>query len=479
MRWGVRLLGVASTVILARLLEPSDFGVVAMAMLVVGFVDMWVAFGLDVALIQNQAATREHYDTVWTLMILQSAFIATTIAVLAPLAATYFGEPRVSAVLWVVAGAILAGGFGNVGVVEFRKRFEFHKEFVVAIVGKVIGFVVTITSAFALRSYWALVLGIVAGYVSGVVVGYLLHPFRPRLSLARVSELWGFSQWMLVNSFAVYADQKAPELIVGRQFGADALGLYTVAGDVAQLPTTELAQPVNRALFPAFAKLNQDPERANSGLVQAVQAIVMVTLPAGVGLALVAEPLTVVMLGEKWADAAPVLVLLALAGSVRIVSSASGSFMIALGRVKDWGRVLWLQAVGFVLAGVGAGWWLGLEGVAAARLAVALAVFPLPILLLRRMTGLRVREVAAALVRPALASAVMALAVYGVSLVGESSALVLLLSQVVVGMVVYAATIFMLWHGAGRPTGAEEFVMGSIRPYVQGMWRLRGERVGR
>lgn len=144
LRWGMRLLGLLSTVLLARLLSPSDFGLVAMAMLVVAFVQAWLAFGVDTALIQNQDATREHYDTAWTIRILQGVVVAIGVAAAAPFAATYFEEPRITAVLLVLSFAILLGASANIGVVAFRKDLEFDKEFRFQIIGKILGFVVTL-----------------------------------------------------------------------------------------------------------------------------------------------------------------------------------------------------------------------------------------------------------------------------------------------------------------------------------------------
>ena len=156
MRWIDRLIGLVSTLILARLLVPEDFGIVAMASVVVGLIDTLLDLGVGSALIQNRDAGREDFDTAWTMRVIQALGAALILWFAAPLAAEYFRDPRVVDVIRVMALAMLIGGFENIGIVAFQKNMEFGSDFRFFFFRRLAGFIVTISLAFWLHSYWAM-----------------------------------------------------------------------------------------------------------------------------------------------------------------------------------------------------------------------------------------------------------------------------------------------------------------------------------
>jgi len=462
LRWAMRLLGLVSTVILARLLTPADFGLVAMAMLVVAFFEAWLSFGVATALIQNQSATREHYDTAWTLRILQSAVVAGGIAAGAPLAAAYFDEPRVMAVLWVLCPALIVGGLSNIGVVAFRKELEFHKEFGLQITGKLLGFFITVGAALWLRSYWALVIGIVASYGVACALSYAMHPYRPRFSFARIRELWSFSQWMLVRSIGHFAETKADEVLVAGLGSPRQLGLYSVAAELGSMPGSEVAAPLNQALVPGFAKLQHDPHRLAAAYLNVLGTVSAVTFPAGVGLALVAHEAVLVLLGSQWLEAVPLLALLAVFGGVRASNSLAASLLLGSGRAAMAAALSWLNAgllVAIALPVVDA---YGAQGIASAKLAGAVILAVVILAGITYITEVSAKHIVARLWRTVFASALMAVVVTSVPEIG-SGMLVDLIAKVFVGMVSYCAAVLLLWRLAGCPDGAEQFFLGQLR----------------
>jgi PST family polysaccharide transporter len=253
-----RAVGLASTVILARLLVPADFGAVAMAMSVIALIELATAFSFEIALIQKRDPQRVHYDTAWTLNVLLAAGGALVTAALAYPTAAFYGEPRLVPVMWAIGAAWLVSGFENVGIVNFRREMDFAREFRFLALRRVAAFVVTLTAALTLRSYWALVIGMAAGRVFGVLLSYAMHPFRPRFSLFASRELFGFSGWMLANNVAHAVTGRIPQFFVGRLLGAQALGAYTVGAEIAQLAYTEIVAPISRALIPGYSRLAGD-----------------------------------------------------------------------------------------------------------------------------------------------------------------------------------------------------------------------------
>jgi O-antigen/teichoic acid export membrane protein len=175
-----RAVGVISMLILARVLTPADFGLVAMATALIALVELFGGFGLDLALIQHRDATREHFDAGWTMNVLIGALVALLLLVLARPLAWFYDEPQLVALVALLALGPLIQGSKNIGVVAFRKDLNFDREFRFLLAKRLLSSVITVWLALWLRSYWALAIGMVFGRFTGVGISYALHAFRPR-----------------------------------------------------------------------------------------------------------------------------------------------------------------------------------------------------------------------------------------------------------------------------------------------------------
>jgi O-antigen/teichoic acid export membrane protein len=465
MRWTDRLIGIASTLILARLLMPADFGIVAMASLVVTLIDTLLDMGVNSALIQNPKAGRDDFDTAWTLRLGQALLAALLIALLgAPLAAGYFNDARVEDVLRFMALTVVLGGIENIGIVYFQKNMEFGRDFRFFFLRRLAGFVITIALALWLRSYWAMVIGALAGRLVGVWLSYALHDFRPRLSLARIKQLWGFSQWILVRNLGAYGTQQLDKILVGRRTDAATLGAYSLADDIAAMPTGELLAPLGRVLFPAFVQAAHDPAelRRTYCLALGVQAIV--ALPAGVGLALVAETAVPLLLGAQWQAAIPLVQTLALLNVAIALVHGSGYLLLTLGKVRLLAIFSWLQLGMLASLALLAFPQAGAEGIADIRLAVSIiAMLAFLGMVVRAVPGLGWRHVLANVWRPAFATGGMAAALVFFSITPDGAPGLQLVVDVLFGGAVYSALLLLLWFAQKMPTGAEKYLLEKLR----------------
>ena len=165
MRLVVRGAGLINMVILARLLVPEDFGLVAMAMIFVGAIEVFSEFNFDVALIKKQSADRTDYDTAWTLSIIRGGVTAAVLLAIAAPAADLFDEPRLAMVIAVLSLSSVLLGFQNIGVVDFRKSLDFRRDFLFMASGKVVAVIITIGLALIWQNYWALVGGMIGGKI--------------------------------------------------------------------------------------------------------------------------------------------------------------------------------------------------------------------------------------------------------------------------------------------------------------------------
>lgn len=464
MRWTDRLIGFVSTLILARLLAPEDFGIIAMASLVVGLVDAFLALGVHVALIQNHNADESHYNTAWTLRLIQLAIAAALIFLGAPYAADYFNDSRIVPVLGFMALGMLLMGVENIGIVTFQKEMRFGMDFRFIFLKRITGFVITIAAAWLLRNYWALVIGNLAGRAFGAFLSYRMHPMRPRISLEKVREIFSVSQWMLMSSIAAYLNRSLDNMLVGRHENATVVGGYTLANEISAMPTTEVLAPLNRVLFPAFveAKENLGELKRLYLLAQGVQSLI--GMSAGVGLALVANEAVSVLLGEKWHFVVPFVQVLALAYVVESISTSGGYVLITLGKVRSSAFVSLLQ-VGIFSASV----FLLLSDVDAIELALLrlASVFSGLIvsfwLLKRAMHNINFSDLIRILLRPLLATCVMAFTVISIGDAMHVAPLVALVVKILAGAAIYPMAVLLMWYAVGKPEGAESYLLNKVR----------------
>jgi len=461
MRWTDRLIGFVSTLILARLLVPADFGVVAMASLVVGLVDVLLSLGVNVALIRNHNATPAHYNTAWTLRLAQSAIAATVVFVAAPAAALYFNDPRVIPVLRFMALGMLLVGLENIGIITFQKEMRFGLDFRFVFLKRIVGFLTTIIAAWLLRSYWALVIGTLAGRSFGVLLSYQMHPMRPRFSLEKLKEIFSVSQWMLVNSIASYVNRNLDKILVGRRANATIVGGYTLADEISAMPSTEVLAPLNRVLFPAFVAAKNDLAELKRLylLAQGVQSLLGIS--AGVGLALVAHEAVMVLLGEKWLFVVPFVQVLALANVVDSITTSGRYVLLTMGKIRSAALVNWLQVGLFATGALLVLPRADALQLASIRVIAVLAEFFVSIwLLMRTLNNVGIPDIIRTVLRPLLATGAMALAVISMGSITHLVPVAALLLKIATGMVAFPAAILLMWWVAGKPSGAESYLLG-------------------
>lgn len=459
MRWAMRLVGLASTLVIARLLSPDDFGVVAVALIVAGLLETIAYLGVDLSLIKDQGAEREDFDSAWTVQLAQGVMIAMLLLLTAPFVASYFNEPRATAVIAWLAVRPIIDGLQNIGLVLFRKELDFAREFRFNLIAKLLGAAIQIGAAWWLRNYWALVTGMLASAAVSTLLSYLLHPYRPRLTLVQAKKVWAFSQWLLVSRVGSFLGRRCDEFIVGRAAGTAAMGAYHVVYELATMPTTEIIMPMRRALFPALSTLADQPQAYRRAVLDSLAASATVCVGLGVGLASLAEWVIPVLLGPQWTGAVVLLRWLALFGMLAALTSVLEVPLWVAGRTNYSAMVCWLElavAVPLLL-------WIvprhGAEGAAMCRVVISLGTFPVAAWLVRSACGVSLRSIITVLGRPVLAGVAMGLAVRLLPVQPQWPILATLAAGAVVATSAYCAVLWATWVMAGRPQGFEAAVL--------------------
>lgn len=306
-RIGARFIGFINTLVLARLLTPDDFGVVAIGVTIMQLLQNFSDIGVAQAVIKYHDGDRDQTDTLFTLSLLRGVGVAAILAFLAVFAGRFYADERMTTIFLAFAGTTVLSGLINPRFYEFERDLDFSKEAFVSIALKVISVLVSILIAVAFRSYWAIVAGYGAGVLSQLILSYVLKPYRPRLSLKSVSSLIEFSGWVTATSALVALNNKTEVLIIGRMLGTRLTGLFHVGEQVAAIATTELATPIARAVYPGLSTLQADADAMRRAFLRGTEALAAIALPAAVGSALVADEIVSILLGDKWPGAVPIV----------------------------------------------------------------------------------------------------------------------------------------------------------------------------
>jgi lipopolysaccharide exporter len=348
--------------------------------------------------------------------------------------------------------------------VQFQKDMQFQREFYFRLYRRVFSFLVTILAAWWLKSYWALVIGTLAMRGSGVVLSYTMHSMRPRWGTSKFREIFSVSQWMLVGNIAAFLEKRLHLLMVGRWSPVAVMGGYTLADEISEMPSGELLAPINRVLFPAFAKAAEDPVELKRLFVLAQSLQNFVALPAAIGLMMVAPEVIRVALGDKWAFATPFLQILALVNIGAAMVSSSGYVLIVLKKIHLTvvSKCLSLFMFGLLTFL----FFRGAEAMVFAYLKLGTTIlFSIGVqfwLLKRHLAGLRYRDLLLTFLRPAVACGVMAGGLYLISSHLVLPLVLALLVKLVAGAVLYGVAAIALWVLAGRPKGAESYVLDKL-----------------
>jgi lipopolysaccharide exporter len=437
-------LQVVQLAVLARLLDPADFGLMAMVMVVQGFAQAYVDMGISQAIIHRRSPTAGELSSLYWLNLAAGGMVCGLVVAVSPLVAGLYGEPRLARLLGVMAAAFVITPLGQQFQVLLEKELRFNRLAVVECAAAATSVGTSIVLAALRHGVWSLVWGQLAGTLvrsgSLAVIGW--REWRPRLHFRR-AEVRGYLRFGMfqvgersVNFLAWNLDK----LLIGSLLGATALGFYNVAYQLMVKPFQTLNPVLTRVAFPALAQAQDDDARLRVGYLDVLRAISLVMFPVYVGMIVVAEPLVQQVLGARWLPAVPVFQVLCVLGLFYSVGNPIGSLLLAKGRA-DVGFYFNVVGVCVYAAAIWIGSRGGVPGVATALVVGSAGVlYPLEFAVRWRLVRMRPGEYARALA-PALATA---LAMGGVVLLVRGSVLrgndlASLALMVAVGGAVYAA----------------------------------------
>lgn len=387
--WSVQAINLGVFVLLARLLEPSAFGLVAMAGVFVHIFNILVDQGLPSALIQREELEPEHSDTAFWLVLCFGCVLTAAGILLSHPIARAFRTPELQPIVALLAWNFLIHAFSSVQQALLSRAFQFKllalRSFGAAVVGGAVAVVLALMG-FGPR---ALVAQVLATSLAGVVLLWSVAGWRPRLRFSRrhARELLGFGVNVVGIRLLNATSRRSDDLLIGYFLGPVALGYYTIAYKIFKVMVEVFTKIVSRVALPAFASVQADHARASAMFCQAVKLSSLLSFPMFVGVGVLAPELVPVMFGERWMASVPVMQVLSLMGMLQAVHLVTNQAIIGMGRPGWAFRFLLVTTVLSVGAFVLVVPW-GIVAVAAAYTAVGYLLFPVYLSMLRRLLGL-------------------------------------------------------------------------------------------
>jgi O-antigen/teichoic acid export membrane protein len=378
-------------VILARLLSPSDFGVVAMAWLVTGFAGIFLDCGTKAAVIQRRELPSALLDSVFWLNVGIGIAIAILIALLAPIIAVAMREPQLTGVLWLLALGFPIASLGLVQQALLERASRFRSVAVVECCAAFAGLTIGVLAALGGWGVYSLVSQAIVEWTVVTAGLWAASTWRPawRCSLALIREIAGFSGNLVGFSIVNYFARNIDTVLIGRFLGATELGYYNLAYRLMLWPLQHISRVVGRAFFPALSRLQDDKPRLRQAYVRAAAAVFLITAPLSLGLFVLREPFVLALMGERWLKVADLLFWLAPVSMVQSVGTTASWLYLSTGRTDVMFKFAVFSSVAVTCAiVVGLQW--GVEGVAAAYCATALVLFWPNLAVSFRLVGLSV-----------------------------------------------------------------------------------------
>lgn len=444
-----KVVSLGATLIMARLLTPADYGLMAIAMVVIGFVGFFNEVGIGSAIVQKPKLTTSEVNGCFAIALLASLLLFGLTVLSSGMLARFFGNPRLEAMISVLAFAFILGSFGTVPMAFLRKELHFKAIAGITVMTIVVQSMVCLVLAWQGFGAWSLVWGFLSASALLSLGAFWLSPWRPKGAYG-MREAAGLVLYGLkVTSSRVfwYIYSNADKVIIGKVLGERSLGIYDMAFSLATLPSSQITTLATNVASPLFSKLQSDLPKLTSFILHFTRGVAYVTYPALVGMLVCSPELVAVLLGDKWSDLLIPFGALCLMGLIKSIDPLLSQVLIATGHAGKLSAYTLMCGVVMTLAVLVGAYFDGLRGVSL----VWLVVYPLLSVKLLydvcKVTGMKMREYYMALVPVLTASVAMAavvLLVRAQALALGLPVLVVLAAEIVSGGIAYVLWIVYL-----------------------------------
>ena len=404
-----------STLVVIRLLEPGDYGLFAMSAVVMAFMSFLNGYGFASALIQSETVDNFRIRQAFGLLLLMNGSLAVLQWIAAPLVADYYQQPMIADMLRVQAVIYMSTPFIALPEVLMGRKLEFRKQAIVNLTSAAVGAALALTLAWRGHGVWTLVFAPIAMFwVRAIGLTFMARSLvMPTFNFRGCGGIVSFGTTVLFTQLFWLVQTQSDIFIAGRRFEPHDIGLYSESLFLAQIIMAKFVPPLNEVAFPAYAQLQKDPVGMRWAFLKAARLVMLVVLPAYIGMAVTAEPLVATLFGPKWLEIAPLVTLVALAMPFMTLQIMFAPALNALGRPDVPMRSAMAGAAIFFLCFFIASR-TGIHSMAAVWLIAAPALLMMTMLFSRRLINVPIRDLAMALAPVAGAALTMGAVVLAV-----------------------------------------------------------------
>ncbi len=463
----MRMIGLINTLILARILTPDDFGLVAIGIIGTQLIQNISDVGVAQAVIKYQDAGKKEIDTLFTFSFIRGIIVFLIIVSIAPFTDDFYHDARTPAIFNAMAIIAFMQSMINPRFFEFQRDLDFSKDFIVNGLDKFIAVAASVLIAYIYQSYWAIIIGIGTGAFVKLILSYVMRPYRPRFKLTAFKALIGFSGWLTGVSFMAALNNKLDVLILGRFIPAAQNGSFYVGHQLAGLPSNELAHPIAKALYPGLSSFQNEPERMRNTVLQSAEVLGATALPASFGFAFLAPDLVALILGTQWPLAIPLIQLYAPVSGINTIYSGVYGYALAKGMTRE---VFIREAVYFLIRTpifIFAAMNYGYMGAVYATAAITIITTILHGVLYAHISK---DNFLAPLMRAKRGFlAIIPMAIYfmllkpNIGFMENFPILVRLIIDSFIGASLFTATMFAQWNFSGKPQGVESLILQNLK----------------
>lgn len=302
-----RSLGIISTLILARLLTPENFGIVALVTIALQFFEVLVDTGNQQYIIQKHRVSDEDLNTAWSVDVIIKSAIALLIIASSPAVAAYFETPELTLALSVGALALPIRALKTPGMMLLARQISYRPVFKLTLWQKGLSFITIITIALIHPSHWAIIVGNLVSAVILAIGSYRVHSYRPSWTLLHVRKQWRFSRWLVMRGIVGFTRAQIDNLLVSKFFGTTSLGGYNLVREVALLPALSAIVPMSEPMLAAIAESKHNAAILAYRVRLSLALMITVLIPVTTFILLYPELIILVLLGERWEIYAPLL----------------------------------------------------------------------------------------------------------------------------------------------------------------------------
>lgn len=443
------LMQILISAILARLLAPSDFGLIAMVTVFSNLVAIFSGFGLTSAIVQEREISDEALSSTFWISVGLGALLTIALAASAPLIAAFYSEPRLTPLVVLISATFFIASFGNVQSALLQKSMNFKALAVIGICALAISGPVAIFLAFSGYGVWSLAWNIVLSTSITVILTWIYSRWVPHflLGLQRIKGLLGFGANLTAFSFVDYFARNLDNLLIGRFLGPAPLGFYNLAYTLLLFPLMNVSDVIGRVMFPALSIIQQDKQVVREAYVTANRYIGVVSFPLMVWVIVTAPQLVGVVYGPKWTSAIPLVQILAVTAAVQSISITIGWILLSQGRTDVLLKLgIFTTSIVGISFVVGLRW--GVLGVAIAYTIAACFVAYPNFAVTFRLIDLKVKDFFAKLWSIVLATLILGISTFLLRLslerLGVTQNLIVLVIVTAASLLSYSVLVFVL-----------------------------------